>query len=281
MQYFTISSNLSFIIITNKSVQVKYKDNGGITMKRKLGLLLTILVLATMAACAKVVETTKDDETGVPLPLNVGLTVTEKVEVDGTVEMSAVVTQGKDKVDDADEVVFEVWEEGKKDASEKIKSTNDKDGLYSAETSFGHDGLFHVQVHVSARGLHTMPIKEVTVGNGGHYEEAAEGEHEHGHADGFTMHFTEPKNMKSGEATEFVVHLQIDGKPFEKAQVRYEIWNEATPDKHDWIDGEESVAGEYTASYTFAEAGSHKIQIHVKDDKELHEHEEHAIEVGK
>ena len=104
------------------------------------------------------------------------LTVTEQVEVDGTIKMAAVVTQGDDKVDDADEVEFEVWEEGKKDESVKIESTNDKDGLYTAETSFDHDGLFHVQVHVTARGLHTMPKKEVTVGNGGNYEEATEGE---------------------------------------------------------------------------------------------------------
>ena len=96
--------------------------------------------------------------------------------------MAAVVTQGDEKVEDADEVVFEVWEEGKKDDSVKIESTNEKDGLYTAETTFDHDGLFHVQVHVTARGLHTMPIKEVTVGNGGTYEEAtcSEEEHEHG-----------------------------------------------------------------------------------------------------
>ena len=75
-------------------------------------------------------------------------------------------------------------------------------------------------------------------------------------------------------------HLQEGGQPFEKAQVRYEIWNEANPDKHDWVDVEEKVAGEYTASYKFAQAGTHKIQIHVTDDNELHEHEEHAIEVN-
>ena len=250
-------------------------------MKRKLGLFLTVFMLATMAACGKAEDTVKGDDTGLPLPLDVELAVTEKVEVDGTVEMSAVVTQGEDKVDDADEVVFEIWEEGKKDASEKIESTNDKEGLYSAETSFDHDGLFHIQVHVSARGLHTMPTKEVTVGNGGHYEEATEEEHKHENADGFSMHFTKPENLKSGELTEFDVHLQIDGQPLEKARVRYEIWNEANPDKHDWVDVEESVAGEYAASYAFAEAGTYKIQIHVEDDKELHEHEEYEIEVGK
>ena len=250
-------------------------------MKRKFGLLVGVFMLAMMAACGKE-ETIKEDDTGVPLPLDVQLTVTEQVDVNGIIKMAAVVTQGDDKVDNADEVEFEVWEEGKKDDSVKIESKNDKDGLYTAETSFDHDGLFHVQVHVTARGLHTMPKKEVTVGNGAPHEEAVEveAEHEQGHADGFSMHFMEPENMKSGVSTEFVVHLQVDGKPFEKAQVRYEIWDEANPDKHDWVDVEEKDAGVYTASYTFAQAGPHKIQIHVKDDKELHEHEEHAIEVN-
>ena len=159
-------------------------------MKRKFGLFLTVLVLATMAACAKNEETVKVDETGVPLPLDVQLTVTEQADVNGIIKMSAVVTQGDDKVDDADEVEFEVWEEGKKDDSVKIESTNDKDGMYTAETSFDHDGLFHVQVHVTARGLHTMPTREVTVGNGGNYEETTKGEEEHEHADGFSMYFT-------------------------------------------------------------------------------------------
>lgn len=249
-------------------------------MRRKIGLVLAVLVLLTMTACGKE-DTSKKDAAGIALPLKVDLTVTEEVEVNGTVEMSAVVTQGEDKVDDADEVVFEIWEEGKKDASEKIKSKNDKNGLYSAEKSFDHDGLFHVQVHVTARGLHTMPLKEVKVGSGGDYEEAAEGEvkDEHGREEGFSMHFMEPENIKSGESTEFSVHLQIDGQPFEKAHVRYEIWNEANSDKHDWVDAEETVAGEYAITYKFAEAGPHKIQVHVKDDKELHEHEEHTIEV--
>jgi hypothetical protein len=248
-------------------------------MKRKFGLLIIVFVLATLAACGKG-ETLNEDVNVMPLPLDVKLTVTEQVEVDGTIKMAAVVTQGDDKVDDADEVEFEVWEEGKKDDSVKIESTNDKDGMYTAETSFDHDGLFHVQVHVTARGLHTMPKKEVTVGNGGNYEEATKGEEEHEHAVGFSMHFTQPENLKSGETTEFDVHLQVDGQPLEKARVRYEIWNEANPDKRDWVDVEESVSGEYAASYTFAEVGAYKIQIHVEDDKELHEHEEYALEVN-
>lgn len=41
-----------------------------------------------------------------------------------------------------------------------MDSTNAKEGLYTAETTFDHDGLFHIQVHVDARGMHTMPKKK-------------------------------------------------------------------------------------------------------------------------
>ena len=139
-------------------------------MKQKLWLFMAGLVLVTMAACSN--EKPKDVVVAkTPQPIKVDLTVTEEVEVNGPVKMAAVVTQGDEKVEDANEVVYEIWEEGKKDASVKIESVNEKDGLYTAETAFDHDGLFHIQVHVTARGFHTMPTKEVTVGDGGHYEE--------------------------------------------------------------------------------------------------------------
>ncbi|MFJ7934687.1 FixH family protein [Sporosarcina sp. NPDC096371] len=246
-------------------------------MKRKSWIFILVLVLATMAACSN--DKPKDavvDET--PQPIAVDLTVTEEVEVNGTVKMEAVVTQGDEEVEDADEVLFEIWEEGKKDESVKIESVNKKDGLYAAETTFDHDGLFHVQVHVTARGLHTMPKKEVTVGNGGKYEEEHNGEEhgEHEHAEpvaGFAMRFAVPENVKAESDVELVVDLQMDGAPLEKARVRYEIWNEANPDKHDWSEAAEPKAGEYDASYVFAESGTFNIQIHVEDDNGLHEHE--------
>ncbi|MEK5037754.1 FixH family protein [Sporosarcina sp. FSL K6-3457] len=253
-------------------------------MKRKLWMLMVGLVLATMAACGneKPQDVTVDE---VPQPIIVDLTVTEKVEVGGTVNMAAVVTQGDEKVEDADEVLFEFWEEGKKADSMKIESVNEKDGLYTAETTFDHDGLFHVQVHVTARGLHTMPMKEVIVGSGAqsveeHDSEDHHGEeHHHGHAEGFSMHFVEPENVKTDEEFGLVVHLQIDGKPLEKARVRYEIWSEANPDKHDWITAVESEAGEYAYTHAFEEAGTYSIQIHVEDDKDLHEHEVYTVVV--
>ena len=155
-------------------------------MKRKLGLLMLISMLGALTACGQDKEDDVPTEVKAPEMLEVQLTVSETADVDETVEMKAIVTQGDEKIEEADEVVFEVWEEGKKSESEMIDSVNGKGGIYSAEKSFDHDGLFHVQVHVTANGIHTMPLTEVVVGEGGHYDEQAE--EGHGHAEGFSHH---------------------------------------------------------------------------------------------
>ena len=67
------------------------------------------------------------------------------------------------------------------------------------------------------------------------------------------MHFKEPEIVKANEATDLIVHLEIDGKPLEKARVRYEIWNDADVDKRDWVEVEETVAGQYASKHTFNE----------------------------
>ena len=195
------------------------KDEGGNCLKRSFAMFLMAAVLVLMAACSQK-EQPKNDTDEVPLPISVDLTVTDEVDVNGTVEMAAIVMQGDEKVEDADEVVFEVWEEGKKDDSVMIESDNKKEGLYTAETSFDHDGIFHIQSHVTARAMHIMPKKEVTVGDGGHYEEHAEEGHAEGHGqtEGFSMHFDQPKNVNANEVT----GLNVDWKWMENRLNRQE-----------------------------------------------------------
>ncbi|QUW22842.1 FixH family protein [Sporosarcina sp. Marseille-Q4063] len=245
-------------------------------MKRKLGLLILIVLLGVMTACGK-----KDEvptEVKAPEILEVELTVSETADVDEPVEMKAFVTQGDEEIEDADEVVFEVWEEGKKSDSEMIDSNNEKAGIYTAEKSFDHDGLFHVQVHVTANGLHTMPLKEVVVGDGGNYDEQAEPDH-HYHTEGFSMEFTTPEEVAANSDEKLVVQIKLDNEPYENLRVRYEIWSDLS-EKHEWVkDVKEIQAGEYVADHIFKEAGTYHVQIHVEDDKDLHEHVEHEIVV--
>ncbi|MUK90210.1 hypothetical protein GMD78_17700 [Ornithinibacillus sp. L9] len=223
--------------------------------------------------------------------LEVDLQVPDSVEVNETLEMKAVVTYGDEMVSDADEVEYEVWEEGQQEDSYRIEATNHGDGTYTAETSFEQDGIFHIQVHVTARDLHTMPKQEVTVGEGGEYpdEEDQDSTDEHhdesGHShseeasEGFTMEFTELDPVQVMEEINLTVQLKMDNKSLTNAKVQYEIWNDTISDKHEWIPAEEKNPGEYHATHQFSDPGEYNIQVHVENDEGLHEHETYELEV--
>lgn len=249
-------------------------------MKKRLGMFMLAIVLVTLAACGND-NTEGDADTDLEelAILDVKLDVSKEVDVDETVDMKADVTYGDEDVTDADEVVFEVWEEGKKDDSEMIDSTNHEDGSYTAETTFDHDGLFHVQVHVTARDMHTMPKEEVTVGEGGDYDDAHDDHEGDFHTEGFNMHFMDPENVSTDEEVDLVTHIQIHDEPLTDAQVRYEVINYDEDNKHDWVDAEETTDGEYSGTHTFEATGTYTIQIHVEDDEDLHEQTEVEIEV--
>lgn len=244
-------------------------------MNKRVKMVGVMIGLSLLAACGKEPDNGSAVEV---LPLEVELTVIEQADVGDTVMMEALVTYGDEKVSDADKVVYEVWEEGKKDDSVMIDSVNEKDGTYTAETSFEHDGLFNVQVHVDAKDLHTMPLKQVTVGEGAHAD-GEEQSHEHENADGFALHFVQPEDATVGEDTELMTHLQMDGQPLESANVRYEVSSDVLGDKHLWIDTAETKQGEYTAVHPFEQAGTYIVKVHVKNNDGLHEHEEFSVEV--
>lgn len=79
--------------------------------------------------------------------------------------LSVTLSQGDEAVEDASEVVYEVWESGDRDNSEMITAGHTEDGIYEAETSFEEEGLYYMQAHTTARGMHVMPKQEITVGN--------------------------------------------------------------------------------------------------------------------
>ncbi|WP_025786216.1 FixH family protein [Sporosarcina sp. D27] len=246
-----------------------------------------IAVLATGCGQNDTDVNASEDEEVVVEPITVELTVPETGEAGQAIQLAAAVTQGDEKVKDASEVEYEIWEDGKKEDSWKIKSNQKTDGLYEAEAKFEHDGLYHVQVHVTARDMHTMPMKEITIGTGAVEGEAgteAEGEesHEHHHGtEGFSMHFMEPEAVKVNESAMMSVHLQQDEKPLEKARVRLEVVINDKTDEAQWVKLTEEKAGEYAGDVTFETAGTASVTVHVENEEGLHEHETHEITISK
>lgn len=249
----------------------------GIKMRHKLWIITLIIALFTLAACSGKEENSSEKE----LPsLDVNFEVSDSAAVDEKVDLIATVTYGEESVTDADEVVFEVWEQGREDDSVMIESTNNEDGTYTAVTSFDADGVYEIYAHTTARDLHTMPLKTITVGTGDSSESEEEAEHHHEHAtEGFNLHIVHPEEATTGTDVDLTSHIQMDENPLEEANVRYEIWNDDISDNHEWADAEETKAGEYTAVHQFKEPGLYQVQVHVENNNGLHEHKQYEVEV--
>lgn len=98
-------------------------------------------------------------------PIEAAFNSAETADPGEKVTLSVTVVQGEELVEDADEVVYEVWESGHRDESEMLPAEHVGEGVYEAETIFEEEGLYFAQAHTTARRLHVMPKQEITVGN--------------------------------------------------------------------------------------------------------------------
>ena len=133
---------------------------------RKFSLiLLAIITLLIVAACGDN-DNSADDPADELLALEVDFIVPESVELGETVELKALVTYGDDIETDA-VVKFEVWEaeDVDRENSVMIEAENNGDGSYTAEYTFEEETVYEMYAHTDAQNLHTMPKKEVKVGN--------------------------------------------------------------------------------------------------------------------
>jgi hypothetical protein len=245
----------------------------------------TIFVLITMfslivSACGDGNENNASDQDEKLEPIQVNLDVPEKSDKGEKVVFSTVVTHGEEKVEDASEVKYEVWKEGQKEKSEMIEAKNEKNGIYEAEKTFEEDGLYTVQVHVTARDMHTMPKAEIQIGEAeshGHSEES-NGDHDGHEESSVSIHLVKADSIKANQETEMKVHVKHEETELEEAEVRLEIFKEGQ-EKHDWVDLKEAGAGGYETNYAFHESGTYNVQVHVTKGSDIHEHTMEKIEV--
>ncbi|WP_144512211.1 FixH family protein [Bacillus sp. FJAT-22090] len=123
------------------------------------------LTAMTLAGCGTKEATNIDQGETKFEEIVVQIQTAEQLPVNEEVVLSAKVTQGEKAVDDADSVEFEVWESGMRDDGKMVEGVLTKDGVYEANYTFDHDGVYYMFAHTTARGLHTMPKQKLTVGN--------------------------------------------------------------------------------------------------------------------
>lgn len=134
-------------------------------MSMKKMIIAFSLTAMTLAGCGTKEKTDIDQGETTFEEIVVQIQTAEQLPVNEEVVLSAKVTQGEKAVDDADSVEFEVWESGKRDEGHMVEGKLTKDGIYNANYTFDHEGVYYMFAHTTARGLHTMPKQKLTVGN--------------------------------------------------------------------------------------------------------------------
>ncbi|MEH7075393.1 FixH family protein [Neobacillus drentensis] len=127
-------------------------------MKKFFVFFVIVLCLGIVVSCNK-----KDQGDSLPKMVDVNLSIKPNPgKINEPITFEAKVTQGKDKVNDA-EVIFEIWR-SKADKHEKMEIKPAENGIYRLEKAFPQEGTYYIISHVTARDMHNMPKKEFTVG---------------------------------------------------------------------------------------------------------------------
>jgi hypothetical protein len=238
-----------------------------------------------LAACNNQTPEKKEGETEELQMIDVAIQLDpEKADPGQEVTIKAAVTQGNEKVEDADEVKFEIWKHGTEN-HEMVEGKHEGEGIYSIKKTFNEEGTYYVVAHVTARGMHNMPKKEFIIGHPSHTteEQNQSTEHNHnneGHKHGYsnaTIEFNKQGPFKANEKHSLSVQVKKENQPLKEAHVSFEIWKEGES-KHQYIEAKESANGQYEAVYVFPAQGNYHVKIHV-ENQELHEHLEETIQV--
>lgn len=126
---------------------------------------LLLLVSMVLVGCGDNADNNHGGHGGLPTGSMIEVAVSiepQSAQAGQEVLLQAGVTQDADKVEDADEVMFEVRRSGV-DESAMILGEHTGDGIYTVPYVFPDAATYFVTAHVTARGMHNMPTLEVDV----------------------------------------------------------------------------------------------------------------------
>ncbi|WP_227935691.1 FixH family protein [Alkalihalobacillus deserti] len=197
-------------------------------------------------------------------PIDVELSVPETAEIGESVIFSSAVTQGEDLVDDANEVGFEIWLEGEREQSDLIVADRQDGHVYFIEYAFAESGIYHVQTHVTARGLHRMPTAQIQVGDAEENNDRQVDVHQHQHQ------HSDVNIEKVLKKDRLIISVEVDGSPYKGGRVALEM-SENKEEQAKWIDLIEGADGQYVLSNIDDFSGMYYAILHIEDDN-IHEH---------
>lgn len=133
-------------------------------MKKKRYALISVMIMMAIAlAACNDSKANKSDELVMADPIMVDLMLNaDTVAVGEKVLIQAKVNQAGEPVEDASKVEFEIIREGG-GMQVKVPVQHIESGVYELEKAFNKPGTYRITSHVTARGQHSMPLKELQV----------------------------------------------------------------------------------------------------------------------
>lgn len=101
----------------------------------------------------------------VPEVVEADIVVPAEMDEGGEYQLQVQVTQGGEAVEDASEVLFELWNDSEGGDSSRVEAVHVGDGLYEIDQAFEVAGIYSVQTHITARSMHVMPKRQFQVGD--------------------------------------------------------------------------------------------------------------------
>lgn len=126
---------------------------------KKSGLFVLILCVLLLVSCSSAPVSDPEVEALIQVDL---IMPTGQVGTSQTVPFEARVTQGGEPVKDAQEVRFE-FRLADQDEFQLLDAKHAEDGSYRIDKAFEVEGTYEVTAHVTARGMHVMPMKKIVV----------------------------------------------------------------------------------------------------------------------
>lgn len=253
--------------------------------------LVSILLLT--AGCGTTEENNTGGAVGVDevnlAQLEVEIEAPLTLEQNEETELLAVVRQGEEIVENADEVAFEIWQDGEKSQSAMEEAVfSEEHGGYLASYTFTEEGFYQVQAHTTAQGMHVMPVHEIKVGDPETEEITADSSDSHESYTGeaeeietmselFEMEWHTQAEVHAGEAAQLAVHAFWEEDTWENGEIRLEIWQHGD-EIREWITLAETVPGEYETEHVFETSGEYHVVVHAEGEN-IHEHSDYTLEV--
>jgi YtkA-like len=236
-------------------------------------LCLLIMLVGCTQTKEEAVPTSKAVES-----IDVTIQTPSSVQINEKVKIEALVTFANKNVNDASEVLFEIWKSGQ-DKREMLDGRPLGKGIYSTETTFKEDGTYFIVAHVTARNMHSMPKKEIVVTsvNKNNTESNATHTHQHEHSSQVSIDFQPTTAIKANKDVTLSAKVLNEGQPLEGASVTFEILKK-NQKKPFFIDAVEGDDGRYKVNNSFTSPGKYEVKVHVKKNH-IHEHQQDSIEV--